>query len=300
MGNDPLVVDKSFWKTKDKEWVRLRKESWLHVADILSIRKDKKALGIIKKYYLKGELPDWQKVNESWPHKDKTNRHLDLVTLLWLHPSQDYEVLKPLRDAYFQGFGRAPGDVLAGMLLLLELGIHMPCLNGAKYEEDSAVNGGYKVTYISLEGEEKLLFDLVYSDGVGLDFKFAEDSKPICSLAPSDVSLGYAGRWLVFDSITEHAKHMLLKYEEPIKLMCKNICSNPKIAAQFNSSDMEISIALYRIHHFDTAKEGDSPRTTFVTKMRKALDEEPFFPAFKALWEQIKKGEIEVEKPWEF
>lgn len=60
-----------------------------------------------------------------------------------------------------------------------------------------------------------------------------------------------------------------------------------------------VLIGLYRIHHFDLAAEGDSPRSRFVQKFTAMLEQREFHPEFKALWEEVKRGEVEVEDAWE-
>jgi hypothetical protein len=57
--------------------------------------------------------------------------------------------------------------------------------------------------------------------------------------------------------------------------------------------------ALYRIYHFDTAKEGNSCRTHFVQKLRKILDERQFIREFEMIWARVKSGEVQIENAFE-
>ena len=73
--------------------------------------RKKKAINVIKKDYLKGELPDWHYL---WGDGDDGDHFLDPVVFIWLHPSSDYEVLLPLVRAYFKGFGRRADEMRGG------------------------------------------------------------------------------------------------------------------------------------------------------------------------------------------
>jgi hypothetical protein len=57
-------------------------------------------------------------------------------------------------------------------------------------------------------------------------------------------------------------------------------------------------IGLYRIHHFDLVAEGNSPRSRFVQKFTAMLEQREFPPEFKAMWEEVKRGEVEIADAW--
>jgi hypothetical protein len=89
-------IDSSCWQTKDKAWMEPRKTEWEKIARMLQHHKSAKALTVIKQYYLRGKMPDWEKFID-W---DDYRGHLDIICFLWLHPSWDEVVLRLLRDAY--------------------------------------------------------------------------------------------------------------------------------------------------------------------------------------------------------
>ena len=53
-------IDTSFWLTKDKAWVEARKADWPRIEKMFCHRKTKRALTVIKQYYLKGKMPKWE------------------------------------------------------------------------------------------------------------------------------------------------------------------------------------------------------------------------------------------------
>ncbi len=59
-----------------------------------------------------------------------------------------------------------------------------------------------------------------------------------------------------------------------------------------------IKLGLYRIHHFDIEKEGDTCRTRFVQKIRKILDEREFNAQIDEMWLQVKSGKLQVDNAW--
>jgi hypothetical protein len=89
---DPLQLDLSDWQLDSKEFQSKRKEQWPLIEGVLDnyFQKNKKAINVIKKYYLKGELPDWAAWNKTVNFSDISARSLDLATFLWLHPSSDF------------------------------------------------------------------------------------------------------------------------------------------------------------------------------------------------------------------
>lgn len=294
MNEDPLIIDTSYWKKGDKNWEKVRKEKWPLIEGVLSTYwdKNKKSVNVVKRYYFSGELPDWKKINEDWDHKDERDRHLDVTTILWLHPSVECDVLRPLCDAYFKGYGRDYKDVLAGMAFLMDWGVCVASRNGGGITD-------WTPPFVCFEGKEKLLFDLIYGNVSGLYFEFGEDKKDYPIHGPDLRSLNFSGDWLCHKKLNDHGKHMLMQYDLPLELMFRKINSEPdRISREFSRRRFVFEKSLFRIHHFNAEKEGDSPRATFVTKIRKILDEGDHVPELKQLWEQVKRGEVTVDKPW--
>jgi len=283
--SDTLIVDTSYWRLDDKKFQDERKKKWPAIEKVLSHwSKSKKAIYIIKKYYLKGETPVWRKVaTESEPG----NTFLDIATFLWLHPSSDPAVLIPLRDAYFQGFGRKPYDVTAGMSFIFRLGVINAALNGEDWPSESSM---------ILDGKEKLLFDLIFGtvkDGV---FEFGGSNNHYEYFWRGESCIHYIADWLILKTLNDCGKTMILQFDEPLYIMFDSINR-----ARFSDAELRrefYATWLYRIAFFDTEKEGDSPRTTCVIKVRKILDSGSNTTELTELWRQVKNGEITVKKPW--
>lgn len=91
-------IDTSYWKTKDKEWVEQRQAQWPAIERVVSLNRRKADVNVIKQYFLRGKMPNWEKYKD-W---DDLYRHLDLDLFLWLHPSDDHEVLKNLYRIYME------------------------------------------------------------------------------------------------------------------------------------------------------------------------------------------------------
>lgn len=294
MNRDPLVIDQSYWRFDDKAWQQERKEKWPMIEAVLKhCQKNRKAINMVKRYYLKGELPDWAVVGEQYSMDDTTARHLDIATLLWLHPSEDVEVLKGLKDAYLMGYGRRSNDVEAGMYFINDWGIYVNSRNGSGYADWTA-------DCVSFNGKEKLLFDVVYADLEGVFFNFGMEKQKYKIFGPGLHALEFSGDWLCYEKLNEHGEHMLLQHDFPLEIMFRTINYEQKKSSYALTNFTEnYAKCLYRIFDFDTYKEGPSPRTTFVTKIRKVLDEGDHVPELKQLWEQVKRGEVTVDKPWE-
>src|SRR5690606_37421311 len=292
------------WKLGDKAWEDKRLAQWPVIEEIITTVRDKnkKAVNAIKRYFLKGDLPDWEKLNAGCDSDDVRDRHLDLATFLWLHPSTDYDLLKGLRDTYMQGYGRQPQDVLAGMGFLLDWGVRISSDSGVACAVPSPNGKGYvnwKPGFVFFDGKGKLLFDLVYGSIDGLTFNFGEEQQSFDVIGPNLGSLQFADQWLCHKKLNEHGKSVLLQYDLPLEFMFRRINAEPqKLSREFARRRFVFEKALFRFHHFDIEKEGDTPRATFVAKIRKILDEGEHVAELKQLWEQIKRGESTVENPW--
>ena len=297
------VIDTSFWLTKDKAWMQARKDKWPSIEVMLS-EKTKKALNIIKQYYLKGKMPNWQALQE-WENND---RHLDLFCFLWLHPSDDETLLYSLYREYMTSELIYETDAIAGYYTFLRSLIQDACARFLSMDD-------YYSPY--LEGKGLTLFNVLYKD---IDFAGVQMRKQLKSVerfqreaqhllsANGYQDLFTFGKWLCLEVFLPGHEEFLLQYDEPFEwwyLSCKNDAEN-----FFNDKSQGYDTrkmiryggykALYNIYHFDTKKEGDTCRTRFVLKIRKALDEREFSDDFKQMWLDIKAGKIDVEDPWEW
>lgn len=109
------------------------------------------------------------------------------------------------------------------------------------------------------------------------------------------------GGWLRLPPpLSAGAADMLFQYDLPLETWYVQCTRNPdsyRRMVEAQEAD-NVLIGLYRIHHFDLAAEGDSPRSRFVQKFTAMLEQREFHPEFKALWEEVKRGEVEVENVW--
>lgn len=248
--------------------------------------EEKKAINVIKKYYLKGELPDW---NYLWGDGDDGDHFLDPVVFIWLHPSSDYEVLLPLIRAYFKGFGRRSDEVRGGMSLLITWGISNAAHNGETYE-------GIELT--AFEGKAKLIFDLMLAD--------ENNGKWLFGTPPREYSVIWNGLhglidisfWLNLEKINRYGQDMLYQWDGPLQLTFDQMRRDPKDTAYLIRVEPDFAKMLYRIAFFDTEKEGDTVRSRTVYKLRSLLDREDNVPELQQLWRRVKSGEQEVIDPW--
>lgn len=298
--NDPLVVDVTHWQLDNKAFQEQRKANWPMVEEVFTtcINKNKKAINAIKKYYLKGELPNWQALYQATDHTDIKNRHLDIVTFLWLHPSSAPEVLAPLVNAYFAaGFGRVPEDIHAGIHFLFRWGV-MLTITGVT---------GWKPKCPCFEGKGQLLFNIIFAHVQGLSFYF-EGAVGIYNKQSNDHVIQVLGfnqlllsaKWLCLKKFNPISSAVILQYREVCEFMFMQINSDKGVVAS-DFSDYFIrstTKAFYRLANFDIEKEGDTPRTRYVKIVREILDAGGHWPQIDALWAKLKNNEIVVQDPW--
>jgi hypothetical protein len=135
------IIDTSYWKLEDKAWVAERKANWDVIEKYYSggLEKSKKGMNIIKRYYLKGEMPDFEALR-SW--SDETLRHLDLYSFLWLHPSKDQRVLTELRNQYVNSPLVVEYDIKVGLGILFESGELIPVYDAKNVDVATSFNSG--------------------------------------------------------------------------------------------------------------------------------------------------------------
>jgi hypothetical protein len=289
-------IDTSYWLTKNKAWMDARKADWPRIEAMLDQTKAKKALTIIKQYYLKGKMPKW----EDLKYWDNYDRHLDILCFLWLHPSSDLKVLQSLYETYMTSEAIHEGDALRGYSEFLSSHMISTASPYQSMDDFSFPFTGSKALTI---------FKVFYNDTdfikdqitrhLGSPERFNHEGRQVV------FGLGFPyicimGGWLIIEKMLPLHEECLFQYNEVLD-WCYLSFSQDKSYFEENSDKVVIDqyyTALYRIHHFDTEKEGDTCKTRYVHKMRKILDEREFIPEFKQMWLDIKVGKIEVENPW--
>jgi len=294
------TIDTSCWLTKDMVWMQARKDAWPSIETMLS-KKNKKAISIIKQYYLKGKMPNWKALQE-WENNE---RHLDLLCLLWLHPSNDEQLLYSLYREYMESELIYKTDAVKGYSSFVYSQIQVAS------SQFTTMDGNY---FPYLDGKGLVIFNVLYKD---IDFAGVQMRKQLKNIDRFKTDAQHLliggklreiysfGRWLALETILPSHKEWLLQYEEPLEWWYSSCVDEPTDYFTEKTKDYDLKQqlventykALYRIHHFDTEREGDTCRTRFVYKVRKILDEREFIEDFKKMWLDVKAGNVEVEEP---
>ncbi|RHW74804.1 hypothetical protein [Colwellia sp. RSH04] len=287
-------IDTSYWLTKDKTWVEQRKAQWPAIEKVVGLNLNKAEVNVTKAYYLRGKMPNWGKYRD-W---EDLFRPLDLMLFLWLHPSEDPEVLKPLYNTYMESDLIHPDDVTKGYVLFIENELRNAITTKKKLKD-------YSFPYM---GKKNItLFRILFVDIEYAKAKAASLVSPKSHEDKIGYNIGYLNftsiwQWLMQDLKLPQAADCLYQYDEVLDWCLTTF--NEKNEQEFLTS-LEHKVnqtlyqkALYCIYHFDQEKGEVSCRSRALVKVRQLLDDNDFVPEFKQMWEGIKSGEIEVKNPW--
>jgi hypothetical protein len=283
-------IDTSFWKLKDKHWVTERQANWPKIETMLEDYKPRKGISIIKAYYLKGKMPNWQALVE-WMNDD---RHVDLMVFLWLHPSWDEQVLTELREAYVKSRLVTPSDISKGLGLFL----YTQGVSSATPLRRNAAREPY------LEGHGEMLFRILFGDltqkKIILDAQGPAGYARTVNIPQLDLSKVITmAHWLALGELRQPLhREFLYQYDQPFEWWYESVKNSDYFKKNPSNERMRsiIEQALCQINRFDTEKEGDTCRSQFAHRLRKMFDERPFFEEFKTMWQLVKAGEIEVDE----
>lgn len=287
-------VDTQYWQLSDPVWVKQRQSEWLSIEPMLlgTMNKSKKAITIIKRYFLKGIMPDFEKLKK-W---DSDYRHLDLFSFLWLHPSWDEQILTELRHAYVHYRLVTQEDVEIG---LSEFMSSAQSRAGADYEPNE------DVSFIArTDGHNELLFKILMGDlSIPYVPEYREKTRWRWQVARREEGIQdllFKTKWLCNKHRHELAEDYLFQYDLPMQLWYEGSSKQQDFFTRkkFSKKVPYLDKALYRIHHFDDKKEGGTARSRFVKLARKYLDEGNFVAEFKQRWSDVKAGKIVVEDAW--
>lgn len=292
-------IDTSYWKIKDAEWVSQREAQWPAIERMVGAERRKSEINVIKDYFMRGKMPNWKKYKE-W---NGDRRHVDLKVFLWLHPSDDHEVLKSLYRTYMESDLIHERDVTLGYGSFVDNEFLRATSSWKSLEE-------YHFPFLG--AKNIILFRVMFEDAeyamdrirslVGGQANFDKKAREILEFLGFSHFL-FIRRWLMQNETLPLCVNSLYQYCDVLEWCLTTLTPNnenffleglktPEYLKAFQR-------ALFCISKFDTEKEGDTCRTRAIHKIRKILDERSFVPEFKQLWEDTKVGKIEVQDPWE-
>ena len=291
-------IDTSFWLTKDKVWKEARQAQWPAIEKMVGLNLKKAEINVVKAYFLRGKMPNWEK------HSDihEGPRPLHLSCFLWLHPSDDLEVLRLLYRSYMESSLIHSQDVIQGYHSLLS---HELLRATSPYKSLKE----YPFPFI---GEKNIiLFRILFED---IDYA----KKCMVTLLDgqegfdeyAQVIFDYLGYvhfsniwcWLLLKETSPLMLNSLYQYDDVLEWCLSTISAGSEKefvnGLIYPAHVQAYQKALYCIYHFDEEKGEDSCRSRALVKVRQLLDENDFIPEFKQMWEGIKSGETEVKNPW--
>ena len=313
MHKDPLDdFDTIHWEPKDPVWLAAREAEWSEIEKLVFERgKSKKAAGIIKRYFFKGTLPDWGKLKD-W---DNSDRHLDLMLFLYLHPSRDPAVLAPLRDAYLQSAYIVPNDIWLGMINLLSVGSIQSCSGGGHIFSSGEIekalphlldtlpklDGDDVLIEAHTQGNNERLFRLLFTDPQQQIITLA-DRREVQVPQHSFRDPWTWSKWLALElPLSQCAADMLYQFDYPLEFWYAQCgCDMQRFIKDISRPAVVelLLLAFYRfLHFFDQHHEAD-PRAPFVRKFVHMIESRDFVPPIKLLWEEVKSGGVVVENIW--
>lgn len=281
-------IDTSFWLTKDKIWMAERRANWVNLESMLGEYKSKKGLSVLKQYYLKGKMPNW----ESFKEWNSYNRHLDICSLIWMHPSWDKNVLSNLRNDYLNSKLIVLNDVKCGFEMFfgdMELATYM------SYSSEE------EMIWPNSEGHNEEIFDVLIGDFSTTEYTiycgnptsaFRQIPHPVYSLPKGRlITLQSMAKLLNIENMYPVNEDFIYQYDAPLEWWYRGASvdfENFKIGMR---NPLRVLMdPLRTINSFDVDREGDTCRSRFVTKIRDILDNREFQGGVNEAWKDVKAG----------
>ena len=297
--NDLSKIDTKYWLTKDKAWMEARKAQWPAIERFVEGNRRRSEVNVIKQYFLRGTMPKWEKY---WDWGDN-DRHVDVSVLLWLHPSSDPDVLKPLFIAYMESDLIHPLDVIRGYSIFMDAEFVRTSSATETIDDYIFRYMGkkniivFRILFEDIDYVKEKVAALVVEDYRGLEGKFERTLERFGYLHFLRMS-----RWLLKDKKSFLIPNCLYQYDEVLD-WCMTMLTAHARDAFLKGIEPKAGLesyqkGLYRIHHFNTEEEGDTCRTHLVHKIRKMLDEHDFIPEFKQIWDDVKADKVNIKNPW--
>ena len=299
----PYEIDTSFWKLGDKEWCSKRKEEWAKKERIIeTFHKPKYGVSILKRFFMKGVMPDW---NKYYDKDDQYGRHLDLFCFLWLHPSNDYNVLKPLRDAYIEA-----DDVLADDI---RIGIRR-CFNFAVRESVSAMfsqidpeTGADIPLWLHADGKTKLIFDLCYGDLSEPKIRRVVFCRTMLEKTRTEVitkpTLGldyiqFFSNWIYLQDLNQSNLDFILQHPGMLDWWYQSCPPKETVYPEDHWTilkKLQMYRALNKLFRYNLDTVAVPEQKEFAINLMHILDENSFPREFEEMWKNVKRGAVAVE-----
>lgn len=283
---DPLLIDKDYWRREDEDWLAIREAQWPAARQLLGFYKPDTAMPVIEDFYPRGKLPSWRTLTRRWREYDETERHLDLFTLLWLHPSNEIEVLRELRDAYWtDGFGRTGYDVKAGFHILTHLGIELAAINGEAVIETKDDPPVERPVSLQFDADTEVLATVMFEKLRGTDFQFGDSAYRL--LTPGMNSIVRQTDWLAHDTLTAYGSKMMLQHPEALRFCQIVVRADQKALSRQIKRRKRLVLFLRLCAGFQSDNPEDAPRVEFVEAVKRGFDEGSWPDELTALWSEV-------------
>ena len=290
-------IDTSAWKVKDKGWKSERAEKWLELEKVLSENRRKSELNVIKQYYLRGKMPNWEKY-KNWDNLGR-GRHVDLFLFLWLHPSSDLDCLTGLCRDYIN-CGCIHHNDLNGFdaFLYSEFNCAVDPDSGSKLYKFDLADGKNIVVFRAWINNFELFSDRL--DYMVESARGGRSAKGLAVLIRCKKYFSFINfkRWLLCDSEVKLTRSCLFRYHDVIEWVFTGLHSGAESglldSIKYNEGLVSYQKALLCIFNYDASVEDGTGRARSVLQLRKLLDEYPYATEFKKIWEDVKSGRIEA------
>lgn len=296
--------DTSSWKLKDKDWVAQRKADWPIYEPVLKRWYGSKGTAVCKRYYMKGQVPD----ANAWRTTESAHC-LTLFDLLWLHPSHDFDVLLEARNAYLNSDLVSLQAIQSGYNCLVDtLFVSATCrfpINGPIPFPDTR---GFGELYFRVFMHH--IDDNWYPFGgpnrnwlnQGFGSEFFSIRRNILFYKPKlDIYNIFPARdWLAMDDEEWDSlnRDYILQHDVGLEYFYHCLHNDNHYVTRILSRDhgrASLIKALVFLNDFDIEAETNLKKAALARKLCDLLDNRPWLPEIKNLWQNIREGSLELD-----
>jgi hypothetical protein len=287
--NQVIIIDTSYWKTDDKQWVKDRKNSWKDIKVMFdeSIDIPRKEVVAIKRYYLSGVLPDFEALSNEYEYHTAPC----LFCAIWLHPSLDKSVLTVVRN----------------ILVNSDIYRKNPHWNGFYFLFDylgERASYPYKKKEMCMipytNGKNKLILEVMLGD-IAIDNlpendKYSEIKKSdyISTETIYHHTKWLSNKWLSNKKLNYINDDCIYQYELFSEYWYVNSCK--KMNSYTKNYQLKMIVeGFIRIDLFDVETEGDTARSRFVLNMKNVLNNRDFASNLKEIWLDVKSRKLTMD-----